>query len=136
MPSEIAVPFRLSVSRSIQAITNSNQQVHQHVISLVSTELGERVMLPDYGVKLTSLLFEDLDDIQVEFINDRIGAALLTWEPGVVLNRAVPVPGNTGEVRVDVDYTRRESGNTDVTGARVNQARIMVGGEVKEIVRG
>jgi phage baseplate assembly protein W len=136
MPSEIAVPFRLSVSRSIQAITNSEQQVHQHVISLVSTELGERVMLPDYGVKLASLLFEDLDDIQVEFINDRIGAALLTWEPGVVLNRAKPMPGNTGEVRVDVDYTRRESGNTDVTGARVNQARIMVGGEVKEIVRG
>lgn len=136
MPSEIAVPFRLSVSRSIQAITNSEQQVHQHVISLVSTELGERVMLSDYGVKLASLLFEDLDDIQVQFINDRIGAALLTWEPGVVLNRAVPVPGNTGEVRVDVDYTRRESGNTDVTGARVNQARILVGGEVKEIVRG
>ena len=93
-------------------------------------------MLPDYGIKLSSLLFEDLDDIQVQFIVDRVGAALLTWEPGVVRIRAVPGPGNTGEVRVDVDYTRRESGNTDVTGARVNQARIMVGGEVKEIVRG
>jgi phage baseplate assembly protein W len=136
MPSEIAVPFRLSVSRSIQAITNTDQQVHQHVISLVSTDPGERVCLPAYGVKLVTLLFEDLDDIQVQFINDRVGAALLAWEPGVVLNRAVPVPGNVGEVRVDVDYARRESGNTDVTGARVNQARIMVGGEVKEVVRG
>lgn len=130
------MPFRLSVSRSIQAITNTDQQVHQHVISLVSTELGERVMLPGYGVQLASLLFEDVDDIQIEHINDKVGAALLTWEPGVVLNRAIPLPGNVGEVRVDVDYARRESGNTDVTGARVNQARILVGGEVKEIVRG
>lgn len=136
MPSEIAVPFRLSTSYGIQAITNTERQVHQHVISLVSTEPGERVMLPEYGVNLASLLFEEVDDIGVEHINDKVGAALKNWEPGVVLNRAIPVKGRISEVRVDVDYTRRESGSTDVTGARVNQARIMVGGEVKEVVRG
>lgn len=136
MPTEIAVPFRLSTNRGIQAITNSDRQVHQHVISLVSTELGERVMLPGYGVQLASLLFEEVDDITVENINDKVGAALKDWEPGVLLNRAIPVQGNIGEVRVDVDYARRESGNTDVTGDRVNQARIKVGGEVKEVVRG
>jgi phage baseplate assembly protein W len=136
MSSEIAVPFRLSTSRGIQAITNPDRQVHQHVISLVSTEPGERVMLPDYGVALASLLFEDVDDIGVAHINDKIGVALGTWEPGVRLNRAVPVKGNVGEVRVDVDYARRESATTGVTGARVNLARIAVGGEVKEVVRG
>lgn len=136
MPSEIAVPFRLSTSYGIQVITNTEQQVHQHVISLVSTEPGERVMLPEYGVQLASLLFEEVDDIGVEHINDKVGSALKSWEPGVVLNRAIPVKGRVGEVRVDVDYTRRESGLNDVTGARVNQARIMVGGEVKEVVRG
>lgn len=130
------MPFRLSTNRGIQAITNSDQQVHQHVISLVSTEPGERVMLPEYGVKLASLLFEDIDDISMENINDKVGAALNAWEPGVRLNRAIPVPGNTGEVRVDVDYARRESATTDVTGQRVNQARIAVGGKVKEVIRG
>jgi hypothetical protein len=136
MSSEIAVPFRLSTSYGIQAITNTERQVHQHVISLVSTEPGERVMVPEYGVQLASLLFEEVDDIGVEHINDKVGAALQAWEPGVLLNRAIPVQGNTGEVRMDVDYARRESGSTDVTGARVNQARILVGGEVKEVVRG
>ena len=136
MPSEIAVPFRLSSSYGIQVITNTDRQVHQHVLSLVSTDLGERVMVPEYGVRLTSLLFEDIDDIAVENINDKVGAALNDWEPGVLLHRAIPVAGNTGEVRVDVDYTRRESGATNVTGNRVNQARILVGGEVKEVVRG
>lgn len=136
MPSEIAVPFRLSSSYGVQAITNTDRQVHQHVISLVSTEPGERVMLPDYGVQLASLLFEEVDDISVENINDKVGSALKVWEPGILLHRAIPVQGNVGEVRVDVDYARRESGNTDITGDRVNQARIMVGGEVKEVIRG
>lgn len=94
-------------------------------------------MLPDYGVALASLLFDDVDDIGVAHINDKIGVAMTTWEPGVRLNRATPVKGNVvGEVRVDVDYTRRESGVTDVTGQKVNLARIAVGGEVKEVVRG
>lgn len=130
------MPFRLSTNRGIQAITNPERQVHQHVISLVSTEPGERVMLPEYGVQLASLLFEEVDDISVENINDKVGAALGVWEPGVRLNRAVPVRGGISEVRVDVDYSRRESATTDVTGDRVNQARIAVGGEVKEVIRG
>ncbi len=136
MPSEIAVPFRLSTTFGIQAITNTDQQVHQHVISLVSTDPGERVMLPGYGVRLASLLFEEVDSIGVENINDQVGSALKDWEPGVLLHNAIPVKGNTGEVRVDVDYARRESGSTDISGARVNLARILVGGEVKEVVRG
>jgi phage baseplate assembly protein W len=136
MPSEIAVPFRLSTSYGIQPITSTERQVQQHVVSLVSTEPGERVMLPQYGVQLASLLFEEVDDIAVEHINDKVGAALNDWEPGVALNRAIPVQASTGEVRVDVDYARRDSGSTTATGSRVNQARILVGGEVKEVVRG
>lgn len=136
MPSEISVPFRLSTSRGIQAITNSDKQVHLHVISLVSTEPGERVMVPEYGVQLASLLFEEVDTIAVAHISDKVGAALNMWEPGVRLNRATPVPGGIGEVRVDVDYTRRESATSAVTGERVNQATIAVGGQVKEVIRG
>lgn len=130
------MPFRLSTNRGIQTVTDPDRQVHQHVISLVSTEPGERVMLPEYGVQLASLLFEEVDDIAVAHINDKVGAALTVWEPGVRLNRAIPVPGGPSEVRVDVDYSRRESATTDVTGERVNQARIAVGGEVKEVIRG
>lgn len=130
------MPFRLSANNGIQVVTNPDRQVHQHVISLVSTDLGERVVLPEYGIRLASLLFEEVDDIAVESINDHVGAALAVWEPGVRLNRAVPVAGGPSEVRIDVDYTRRESGSTDITGQRVNTARIAIGGEVKEVIRG
>jgi hypothetical protein len=46
------------------------------------------------------------------------------------------MPGSDGEVRVDVDYTRRESALTDAEGNRINLARIAVGGQVKEVIRG
>jgi phage baseplate assembly protein W len=136
MASEIAVPFRLSANRGIQAETNLDRQVHQHVLSLVSTELGERLMLPDYGIRLASLLFEEDTGMTARAITDQVGLAFNTWEPGVRLNRAVPVKGDIGEVRVDVDYTRRESPLSSTEGQRVNRARIGIGGQVTEVVRG
>lgn len=136
MQSEISVPFRLGTNRGVQLTTEPERQVHQHVLSLISTEPGERVMLPSYGVRLASLLFEEVDDLGVQSISDEVGMALVTWEPGVRLNRAVPVAGATGEVRVDVDYSRRESALTDAEGNRVNVARIAIGGQVKEVIRG
>jgi phage baseplate assembly protein W len=136
MQSEISTPFRLSTNRGVQLVTDPERQVHQHVMSLVNTEPGERVMMPDYGVRLASLLFENVDTLTGQSITDQIGVALATWEPGIMLNRAVPLPGATGEVRVDVAYTRRESAVTDVDGNRINVARIAVGGAVKEVIRG
>src|SRR5881227_2989828 len=86
MASEIAVPFRLSANHAIQVETNLDRQVHQHVLSLVSTDLGERVMLGAYGVPLASLLFEDASGVVAHAISDQIGVAFGTWEPGVRLN--------------------------------------------------
>lgn len=130
------MPFRLSTSRGIQVVTDPRRQVHQHVMAVVNTEPGERVMLPDYGVRLASLLFEEIDEIKAQSIADQIAGALLIWEPGVRLTRAVPVKGDVGEVRVDVGYDSRVSATTDADGNQVNTARIAVGGFVKEVVRG
>ena len=50
---------------------------------LLSTTLGERIMLPDYGCNLEELLFESLDTTTKTIIADKIESALLYHEPRI-----------------------------------------------------
>ena len=51
---------------------------------MLSTTLGERVMLPDYGCNLNDYLFESLDSSVIGYIKDRVGNAILFYEPRIV----------------------------------------------------
>ena len=48
---------------------------------LLSTKLGERVMLPSYGCNLEDLLFQPLDITLKTYIRDLIKTAILYHEP-------------------------------------------------------
>ena len=52
---------------------------------LLSTERGERVMLPDFGVKLKQFLFEPLDDTLREQIRETIEYAIKVYANQVEL---------------------------------------------------
>lgn len=50
---------------------------------LLSTRLGERVMLPGYGCNLEDLLFEKLDRTLITLAKERIETAILYHEPRI-----------------------------------------------------
>jgi len=54
---------------------------------LLSTRLGERVMLPDYGCNLDELVFESLDTRMKTLMADKIESAILYHEPRVELEK-------------------------------------------------
>lgn len=139
MPSEIAVPFRLDETGRIATVTNPDDQIRQHVQSLVGTSPGERVMLSSYGVPLERLLFGADEEFTEVETAELVGAALSTWEPGVFLRSVAPIPDqdDLGVASVAVDYARTESPTSPDGLARgVNRAVIRVGGEVREQIRG
>ncbi len=47
---------------------------------LLTTTIGERVMLPDFGCNLQDLVFESLDTTMKTLMADRIKTALLYYE--------------------------------------------------------
>jgi len=106
---------------------------------LISTEPGERVVLSDYGVPTQELLFAPDDDLVAEGIAARAKEMLGRYEPGVVLQRVVPVPNDEGSgiAEVSIDYVRRDSATTSSSLSRnTNTAIIEVGGHVSEVIRG
>ncbi len=78
---------------------------------LLSTTLGERIMLPDYGCNLEELLFESLDTTMKTIIADKVETALLYHEPRidvlkVTLNSEREMEGI---VLIEVDYRIRST---------------------------
>lgn len=131
MSTEIAFPFQLTPSGAVAMTTDPNVQAAQHVTSLVSTNPGERVMLPDYGVALAALVFGSNDPAIVATIQSDVAQALAQWEPSIVVRSVTPAAGQdptTGVAMVNVDF--QVGAVPGAPGAGVETATILVGGTV------
>jgi len=56
---------------------------------LLSTRLGERVMLPGYGCNMDSLVFEAMNLTQLTYMKDLVENAILYHEARIELDRVV-----------------------------------------------
>jgi phage baseplate assembly protein W len=139
MPTEIAFPFRLASDGTIAVETNPDRQIAQHVNALIGTQPGERVMLPDYGVPVADLLFDPDATFVAQEISRAVTTAFNTYEPGVVLQKATPIPdaSQMSLARIEVDYMRREAGSSPSSlSLQTNTAVVRVGGTVSEVISG
>lgn len=96
-------------------------------------------MLPDYGVAVADLLWEPGSAFVANQISNAITAAFQAFEPGVILQKATPVPdpSQISLASIQVDYVRRESANSPSSIANhTNTAVVAVGGTVSEVVSG
>lgn len=76
---------------------------------LLSTRLGERVMLPEYGCRIDELLFKPLNLTLKTYIIDLIKVAILYHEPRIDVKK-VAIEANTeldGQVLIDINYVVR-----------------------------
>ncbi len=76
---------------------------------LLSTRLGERIMVPAYGCNLDELLFKPLNLTLKTFVVDLIKTAILYHEPRIDVNKIDIDPTNEleGVLLVNIDYTIR-----------------------------
>jgi len=76
---------------------------------LLSTRLGERVIVPDYGCNLDELLFKPLTLTLKTFVIDLIKTAILYYEPRIDLNKIAidPTDELEGVLLINLEYTVR-----------------------------
>jgi phage baseplate assembly protein W len=135
MPTEILYPFALNTDGSIAITADPNAQINQHIESLVSTQPGERVMLPAYGVNTFGQLFAPDDNVATAALLNDVTAAMQTWEPNVnvanIVSASVPgsfYPGGTTGIQIDWSPVAVQS----PAAAGTITATILVGGDVIE----
>lgn len=131
MSQEIAIPFQLTPSGAIAVTADPRAQASQHVRSLVSTNPGERVMLPGYGVSLSALVFGSNDPVIVATVQRDVTSALSQWEPSIAVTGVSPASGtdpSQGMAMVNVDF--QVGAQPGKPGQAVQTATVLVGGQV------
>lgn len=135
MPTSMTYPFMLNTDGSIATTADPNKQVNLHIESLISTQPGERVMLPHYGVNTFGQLFAPDDEVATTVLINEVTAAMQAWEPNVNVVKIahVPVAGDFypgGTTGIEVDWSPQAVQSPAAAGTIT--ATILVGGQVIE----
>lgn len=100
-----AFPLRLTVQGGIQA-TRAQVNVRESIHIILGTRLGERVYRPDFGSRLSELVFEPMNSSTLTLIVVYVEEALRKWEPRIGLEGVEARP-NPAQGRIDVTLAYR-----------------------------
>lgn len=78
-------PPEFSNNQAIKMV-DGEQDINESLILLLSTNPGERVMEPDYGCAIKSLVFEEINLGTITQIKAMIKNAILFFEPRISLD--------------------------------------------------
>jgi phage baseplate assembly protein W len=67
-------------------MTSDEVDIQQSLQILLSTRIGERVMVPDYGCNLDAMLFEPMTTTFKSYIGELVRTAILQYEARINLN--------------------------------------------------
>lgn len=127
LSSEIRVPFQIGPHGGVDYTTDPVIQAMQHIMSVVLTNPGERVMRPGYGVPVWDALFEGENTLVSTALIAEMRRAVNDWEPGIeIVNiRQEDMRPDDGLMQFFISF--RLSGSTEV-----HEANVYVGGSVDE----
>lgn len=97
--------------RATVLMAKADQDVRESLWILLSTSLGERVMVPGYGCDLMSKVFSTLTTTTANEICALISRAILDWEPRVTVEdiSVAELDVRSGLVNISIDYTIRQT---------------------------
>jgi len=88
-------------------LVSGAEDIHQSLQILMSTRLGERVMLDNFGCDLSNVLFEELDQSLINTLTSLVSDALLYFEPRILLDGVDVSESNSeqGLLLIQIEYT-------------------------------
>jgi uncharacterized protein len=105
----LAFPLRVNVQGTVQ-LSGAVQNIEESIQIILRTQLGERVYRPDFGSRLSELVFAPMNTQTLLLLRLHVQEALTQWEPRIVLEdvRTEPDPGQ-GCVDIAVEYHPKDS---------------------------
>ncbi len=107
--SGFALPIAVTVQGGIQ-LSSAERNIEESITIILRTGLGERVYRPDFGSRLSELVFEPLNVQTLLLIRMYVEEAIETWEPRIDLIevRTDPDPIR-GKVNIEIIYQPKDS---------------------------
>ncbi len=93
------------------ALVAAEEDIREAILLILQTEPGERLMRPDFGCPMRSLLFEPINQGTIALARHRIEQALVTWEPRIDVT-AVTINTDQaarGLLQIEISYVVRST---------------------------
>lgn len=81
----ISFPYTIDTAGVATATTDSSKVYVDRVLTLLSTNIGQRPMMPDYGVDWSGALFEN-DNMIAPAVTQAVKVAVGKWIPEVTVS--------------------------------------------------
>jgi uncharacterized protein len=103
-------PHFVRHNRSV-AMAAGDVDIRESLWILLSTSLGERVMLATYGCDLVSQVFTRLTATTANEIANMVTNAIVQWEPRVTVESVVVTDSadGSGWLQISIDYLVRQT---------------------------
>ena len=104
---EMAQPFNIDAIGEVAYDTDPAAWARNHILAILLTSPGERVMRPGYGAGIFNFVWENDDQlVQAQIINN-IRQAVAVSEPNILLQTVafVPQPDFSGVVTLDIAFS-------------------------------
>jgi len=98
----IAHPMSLSVTNGILSSAGPDR-VEQSIRVILGTQQGERVMRPDFGCNLKTLVFAPVNEATLNLARHYVQDGLTRWEPRIDVTDVVITQG-LGQLIINVNY--------------------------------
>src|SRR5690242_13872099 len=90
------------------ALVGDEEDIRQSVRIILGTGPGERVMRPDFGAGLRSLLFEPISTTTLALAQHHVEQALISWEPRIdSITVEVTADPPLGRLLIEIQYRVR-----------------------------
>lgn len=107
--SGIGFPLKTGVSGNLQ-LSAEGQNLEESIHVILRTSLGERVYRPDFGSRLSELVFAPLNTNTLLLLRLYVEEALDAWEPRIELDEILTDPDPLrGRVDITIRYHPRDS---------------------------
>jgi phage baseplate assembly protein W len=112
----VSLPFN-GPSGPFNSTYSTKDQIKSNLINLLLTNKGERVMNPEFGCDLSTVLFEGITEDTSELVKNLINTNVAIFVPEVQITDVIVNIGtdysNNNSVSVTVNYKLRISQNAD-----------------------
>ena len=104
---EMTQPFQIDGTGTVGFDTDPIKWATNHLLALLLTIPGERVMRPGYGVGIYALVFENDDPLIEQQIISAINIGLNMWEPNILVVQVdfIQQPMYQGVMELQISFT-------------------------------
>lgn len=101
-----AFPFRITPAGGVATAAGA-EKIRQNVRVILSTRVGERVMVREFGTRLRSLVHDPNDAVLGSLAERQAREALLRWEPRVLITSST-LEQRDDELVVRLEYVHSD----------------------------